>query len=137
MSKKAERRRARHEKNVVEEKEYKKEAWTRGKLIEENHNGGPYSPEYTRDISSRLVTRISNAREDAYKTDNPNASFLVYFRALKRKIQDTIIHWNPIVPKFNEYHFLKGLLEIYWDEVLANGNDAVLLAYVNTYLQKG
>ena len=44
---KKERRRMRYERNVRKEIEHKNQAWNDGKLIEENHNQGPYSQQYT------------------------------------------------------------------------------------------
>ena len=37
----------RYERNVRKEIEHKNQAWAEGKLIEENHNQGPYSAQYT------------------------------------------------------------------------------------------
>ena len=44
---------------------YKQEAWNSGKLIEENHNQGPYSPEYTRELTKRLVLLIAQDRKES------------------------------------------------------------------------
>ena len=41
-------------KNRVKDKEYKNEAWKKGKLIEENHNNKPYSSPYTLELGTRL-----------------------------------------------------------------------------------
>lgn len=126
--KKKERQRLRYEKNVQKETEHKKYAWDNGKLIEENHNQGPYSENYTIALSQRLVQYISQERERSLQTETPAQEYVRGFRKYKIKIQDLILHWNPLIPRGIEYNFLKTLLEVYWDEVLANQNDAALLS---------
>jgi hypothetical protein len=126
--KKKERQRLRYEKNVQKEIVHKKHAWDNGKLIEENHNQGPYSENYTIALSQRLVQYISQERKRALQTETPAQEYVRGFRKYKIKIQDLILHWNPLIPRGIEYNFLKTLLEVYWDEVLANQNDAALLS---------
>ena len=50
------RRLERHIRNKNKEIEYKAEAWENGKLIEENHNNGPYSSKYTLELGERLFS---------------------------------------------------------------------------------
>lgn len=121
---KKERRRLRHERNVEKERVHKKEAWEAGKLIEENHNQGPYSVDYTMKITSRLVQYML---EEKIKASGNGAEFVNGFRKYRKKIIDCILHYNPAVPKGSDYHYLKNLLETYWDEVLVNGNINALL----------
>lgn len=111
ISGKKERRKQRHERNIRKEQEYKKEAWDSGKLIEENHNQGPYSEQYTTDLSKRLLQYLG-------QHDKSDEEFIRGFRMYKGKIQDLILHWNPSVPKDHTYYTLKKLLEVYWDRVV-------------------
>ena len=111
ISNKKERRKQRHERNIKKEQEYKKAAWDSGKLIEENHNQGPYSEQYTIDLTERLYKYLGQHEES-------DEEFIKGFRKYKMKIQDLILHWNPSVPKDSPYLGLKKLLEVYWDKVV-------------------
>ena len=134
---KKERRRMRYEKHVRAEIEHKKQAWEDGKLIEENHNDGPYSEEYTLAVSERLYKYVGQERDRADAVERGELEYIskrtglpytpqeVYvwgFRKYKMKVQDMILHWNPGVPKNHYYDFLKLTLEVYWDEVKQNQN---------------
>src|SRR5574344_1407771 len=123
-NRKKERRLDRHNRNIINEANHKKEAWDNGKLIEENHNQGPYTSDYTRKLSSRLVQYINDEKNRAI---NSGSDFVMGFRKYKIKIQDLILHWNNEVPKTKDYEYLKRLLEVYWDEVILLGNDTALL----------
>lgn len=109
---KKERRRKRHLRNIQKEIEYKKDAWDRGKLIEENHNNSFYSEKYTQDLCSRLVNILINICKECNDVDMVVSKFRLY----KNKIRDLILHWNPNVNKGGEYNFLKESLEVYWDD---------------------
>ena len=129
---KKERRRMRYERNVRKEIEHKNQAWAEGKLIEENHNQGPYSAQYTIALSERLVQYVNQERDKALnmepgsfidkRTQEPLSKDEVYvrgFRKYKMKIQDLILYWNPEVPRNRDYEYLKNLLEAYWDKCIA------------------
>lgn len=124
---KKERRQQRYERNVQKEVTHKKEAWENGKLIEENHNQGPYSVDYTIAVSERLYKYILQEKERALISETPDVNFIKGFRKYKMKIQDMILHWNPEVPKTKQYESLKKLLEVYWDDVVANLNFTSLI----------
>lgn len=116
------RRRQRYERNVKKEITHKNEAWTGGKLLEENHNGGPYSESYTKALTDRLMLYISQGwdGEDYDK-------YLKNFRKYKQKVITLILHWSPDVPKtYPGYEELKNLLEVYWDEVVGENNPKAL-----------
>lgn len=119
---KKERRKARYLRNIRKEVEYKKDAWEKGKLIEENHNNGPYSPEYSIELGNRLYNIIQSFKEQAFSNKELNSSIqkneflLTRFRMYRIKIRDFILHYNPIIPKSEEYNYLKSLIEIYWDK---------------------
>lgn len=135
---KKERRRMRYERNVRKEIEHKNQAWAEGKLIEENHNQGPYSAQYTIALAERLYQYVGQERDKAIKVANgeldpildkktqevlsPAEIYVRGFRKYKMKVQDMILHWNPEVPKNEYYEFLKKTIEVYWDEVVANQN---------------
>lgn len=109
---KKERKELRRQKNIKKEQEHKKQAWEDGKLIEENHNDGFYSPEFTLKISSRLVERMTELKNTAEKD---NEKIIQGFRSYKIKIRDTILRWSPAVEYNSDYYYLKKLIETYWD----------------------
>ena len=109
---KKERRLQRHLRNIQKEIDYKKQAWENGKLIEENHNQGPYSKNYTIELCDRLVKILRNiVNEPGIDLDLTIRKFRLY----KNKIKDLILHWNPEAEKDKDYNYLKGSLETYWD----------------------
>ena len=115
---KKERRRQRHERNIRKEVEYKREAWDNGKLIEENHNGNPYSDVYTSDLGTRLYQIMQGIRikMEELEEDQRQEYAILRFRSYRKKIQDWILHYSPEVPKSEEYEYLKRLIEQYWDK---------------------
>lgn len=113
---KKERRKMRYERNVQKEVEYKKQAWESGKLIEENHNGGPYSAQYSIELGERLYNIIQNYRLQCLSPEGGgNELFIQKFRLYRKKIRDFILHWNPDTPKTEAYNYLKSAIETYWD----------------------
>jgi hypothetical protein len=123
---KKERREARHQRNIKKELDHKKEAWAEGKLIEENHNNGPYSKKYTEELCDRLCERLIAAHDLAINCKSNNeflirasgsrsSMFINFFRRYKNKIKDLILHWSPESPKSMKYNYLKLLIETYWD----------------------
>lgn len=119
---KKERRRMRYLRNVRKEVEYKKEAWENGKLIEENHNQGPYSAGYSIELGERLMKIIQGYKEMCLQP-NPetgegpggNELMIKKFRMYRMKIRDFILHYNPDIPKTEAYEYLKNGIETYWD----------------------
>lgn len=120
--KKKERKKLRYLRNIRKEVEYKKDAWEKGKLIEENHNNGPYSPEYSVELGNRLYNIIQSFKEQTFNnrelldSAQKNEFLLTKFRMYRIKIRDFILHYSPIIPKSEEYSYLKSLLEMYWDK---------------------
>lgn len=114
---KKERRRMRYERNVRKEQEYKKKAWEEGKkLIEENHNGGPYSGPYSIELGERLYNIMQNYRNQCLEPEGGgNDRYVLRFRLYRQKIRDFILHWNPETPKTPAYEYLKAAIETYWD----------------------
>ena len=113
---KKERRRMRYERNVRKEIEYKKQAWESGKLIEENHNNGPYSGPYSIELGERLYNIIQRYRSECLAPDGGgNEKFVYRFRLYRMKIRDFILHYSPDIPKTPAYNYLKAAIETYWD----------------------
>lgn len=113
---KKERRRMRYERNVRKEIEYKKQAWESGKLIEENHNNGPYSAAYSIELGDRLFNIIQRYRSECLAPDGGgNEKFVYRFRLYRMKIRDFILHYSPDIPKTPAYNYLKAAIETYWD----------------------
>ena len=111
-NRKKERRKLRKERNIAKEVKHKQEAWDSGKLIEENHNQGPYSEQYTKDLAERLWSRVIEALET-----QDTEKFITTYQGIKAKIRDLIIYWNPEVPENTRvYQVLKLSLELYWDK---------------------
>lgn len=111
------RRKARYEKNLKKDITHKKEAWENGKLIEPNHNNGPYPEEYCIELGKRLVNIINQYRTQAQDSNEDQASYFIQrFRLYRVKFRDFILHYNPDLEKTPEYEFIKRALELYWDE---------------------
>lgn len=105
-------------KNRVKDKEYKNEAWRKGKLIEENHNNKPYSSPYTLELGTRLYNILEDIKRKSEGYEDPeikNDYVLLRFRMYRKKIQDYILHYNPGEKKTEIYEVLKYFLEVYWD----------------------
>lgn len=109
------RRLERHIRNKNKEKAYKEEAWENGKLIEENHNNGPYSQKYTLELGDRLYNIMKDVRMKMAEQEDKETYAIFRFRSYRKKIQDYILHYNPDVPKTEAYESLKRLIENYWD----------------------
>lgn len=111
----------RYLRNVRKEVEYKKAAWESGKLIEENHNQGPYSPGYSIELGDRLMKIIQGYKEQCLSPDpmtgviGGNELMIRKFRLYRMKIRDFILHYNPEIPKTEAYEYLKQAIETYWD----------------------
>lgn len=104
---KKERRKARHERNILKDKSYKKSAWESGKLIYENHNDGYFSPEYSEEFVERLANNIQN--------DINQENFLQKYQKYKCHIITGVLRYNPELSKSRNYNLLKFSLETYWD----------------------
>jgi hypothetical protein len=109
------RRLERHIRNKNKEIAYKEEAWKKGKLIEENHNNGPYSLEYSLELGDRLCSIMKDIRSKMEEQEDKETYAIFRFRSYRKKIQDYILHYNPGAPKNETYEFLKRLIETYWD----------------------
>ena len=105
--KKVEKRKAK--KNLRKEKQ-KREQEASGKLIEENHNGGLYSPEFTRKAVVWYVKELVNL---CINSQGDPGRFLIGFRGLRPKLQTTLLKWSDDVERTGEFWFFKELLDRY------------------------
>ena len=110
---KKERRRQRYLRNVQKEIDYKREAWANGKLIEENHNNGPYSADYSKELAERLRAILHNI---TFEEENSDEKILYRYRQYKMKLRDLILHYSPEAERNWTYEFLKRSIEVYWDD---------------------
>ena len=99
-----------------------------GKLIEENHNGGEYSPEFTEKAASWHIRELTERLPILTDPDR----FLLYFRSRRPKYQTLLLKWSGQLPRDSRFYFLKGLLDLYWQ----NKTDGeALKAYATGYLE--
>ena len=99
-----------------------------GKLIEENHNGGEYSPEFTEKAATWHVRELSERLPDLTEPDR----FLLYFRSRRPKYQTLLLKWSSRLPRDSRFYFLKGLLDLYWQN---KTNGEALRVYSTDYLE--
>ena len=116
-ARKKERRKMRYLRNVRKEQEYKKAAWESGKIIEENHNGDPYSPEFSVALCDRIRDILKEYRAKCYGEDLEADSKYVLrkFAGLRKRTINSILFYNPGIEKVESYWYLKNCLETYWD----------------------
>lgn len=107
-----ERRKLRHEKNVLKDITTKQEAWDSGKIIEPNHNHKAYSPEYSEKLGKRLLGKLKKEKSKAID----NGNFLTEFRKIKKYYVAYILHYDHTRELSEDYHKIKNLLETYWDD---------------------
>lgn len=107
--KKIERRRARYTKHVIKQTI---EQQTSGKLIEENHNGYDYSPEFT---SRAISWHLGNLWMKTNKYRGDHEKFGLFFRGLREKLQTLLIHWSPKRKRDWTFWFIMDLLDTYRD----------------------
>ena len=81
-----------------------------GKLIEENHNGGEYSPEFTEKAASWYIHELSERLPGLTDPDK----FLLYFRSRRPKYQTLLLKWSSQFPRDHRFYFFKNLLDLYW-----------------------
>lgn len=126
----------RHQKKVAKrnaKKALRKEKQLReqeqsGKLIEENHNGGLYTPEFTK---KAVLWYVDELVKLCVNSEGDPDRFLVGFRGLRPKLQTTLLKWSDDLDRSGEFWFFKELLDIY----RANKEDGMrLYEYCNKVL---
>ena len=102
----------RHLKKVEKRKEKKeqrkikqlKEQEASGKLIEENHNGGYYSVEFTLKAVERFLKDLGEWQGE----------FLTrYIQCMRLKYQTLLLKWSPDLPRNPEFYFIMEILDYY------------------------
>jgi hypothetical protein len=83
-----------------------------GKLIEENHNGGEYSPEFTDKAASWHLRELF----ERFPKFTDISQFLLYFRSRRPKYQTLLLKWSSGLPRDSRFYFLKELLDTYWKD---------------------
>lgn len=121
--KKVEKRKIRKEKRKAKQLLEQQQS---GKLIEENHNGGLYSSEFTEKASVWYMNMILEKLFEM--NDNPNR-FLLFFRTIRSKIQTLVLKWSDEYPRDFAFYFLVELQDIYRDN---KENGGLLLEYCKT-----
>lgn len=124
--KKVEKRKIKKE--IRKEKQLKEQKES-GKLIEENHNGGLYSPEFTRKAVTWYIEELSQLCKDCL--GDPNR-FLIGFRSLRPKLQTTLLKWSDDLERTGEFWFFKKLLETYWEDKNTGKNIYEYCQYILT-----
>ena len=87
--KKVEKRKAKKEQRKIKQL---KEQEASGKLIEENHNGGYYSVEFTLKAIERFLKDI---------------------QCMRLKYQTLLLKWSPDLPRNSEFYFIMEILDYY------------------------
>ena len=98
-----------------------------GKLIEENHNGGEYSPEFTEKAAAWHIRELTERLPGLFEPSR----FLLFFRSRRPKYQTLLLKWATGLPRDDRFYFLKGLLDLYWTD---KNNGEALRAYSENYL---
>ncbi len=99
--KKVEKRKAKKEQRKLKQL---REQEASGKLIEENHNGGYYSPEFTVKAYQRYL-------DDLMKW---NGEYLTrYIQGMRLKYQTLLLKWSPNVPRNQEFYLFMNILDYY------------------------
>ena len=115
-AKKVERRHMRYEKHITKQTI---EQQTSGKLIEENHNGYDYSPEFT----SRAVSwHIGNLWMKTNRYRNDHERFGLFFRSLREKFQTLLLHWSKYRKRDWSFWFIMDLLDTYREKKLESSD---------------
>lgn len=111
-AKKIQRRRDRYNKHITKQTI---EQQTSGKLIEENHNGYDYSPEFT---SRAISWHLGNLWMKTNKYRNDHEKFCLFFRGLREKFQTLLLHWSPKRKRDWSFWFIMDLLDTYREKKL-------------------
>lgn len=105
--KKVARRKMRYDRHVTKQTI---EQQTSGKLIEENHNGYDYSPEFT----ERAVSwHLGNLWMKTGKYRGEKEKFGLFFRGLREKLQTLLLHWPDQKNRDWRFWFILDLLDTY------------------------
>lgn len=84
---------------------------TSGKLIEENHNGQDYTPEYARKV---VAWRFFELWMKTQKYKESPGKLWEWFGRLREGLQDLLLHWpDSSLPRGQEFWLIYTLLGFY------------------------
>lgn len=84
-----------------------------GRLIEENHNGHDYTPEYVKRV---IAWRFFELWMKTQKYRHDPEKLWEYFGRLREGLQTLLLHWpDNILPRGQEFWFIYNLLGL-WRE---------------------
>lgn len=98
-----------------------------GRLIEENHNGGPYSPEFTKKAEKYYIEKLLNSFKES-----PD-QFLKLFRAERLNLQKLVLKWSDQEKRTSSFFFLVDLLDSYQED---RENGTVLIQYISDIISR-
>ena len=97
-----------------------------GKLIEENHNNGYYSTEFTIRALNRYIKELSEW----------SGKFLTgYIQHMRLKYQTLLLKWSPELPRNKEFYFLMIILD--WYRENKDNSESGLRSIVSEYFNGG
>lgn len=136
QKRKQKKRNKRHQKTELRKSlqaEEQRKAIEAGRLIEENHNGGPYSPEFTREAEKYYITSLVHQYCEAIKLDKAGEYFLKFFREIRVHLQTLALKWSDGYERTESFFFIVGLLDVYRD----NKTDGYkLLRFISDVMDK-
>lgn len=121
--KKVEKRKAKKEQRKIKQLREQEES---GKLIEENHNGGYYSSEFTLKALERFLKDLGEWQGD----------YLIrYIQCMRLKYQTLLLKWSPDLPRNDGFYFIMSILDYYRDNK-ENSEDG-LRNIINGFYNRG
>jgi hypothetical protein len=118
--KKVEKRKAKKEQRKIKQL---REQEASGKLIEENHNGGYYSQEFTKKALDRFLKDLGEW----------NGEYLTrYIQCMRLKYQTLLLKWSPDLPRNDGFYFIMSILD-YYRENKENSEDGLRNIVGNFY----
>ena len=82
-----------------------------GKLIEENHNGGLYTAEYTEKAADWIWNLVLGQAQELGTSDLKY--FMFFFRTWRPRSPTLILKWSDDVPRDTRWTLFVNLLDIY------------------------
>lgn len=104
MKKKDLKRKLKRESNREKQEQHRIDSLEQGILIEENHHGGPYSPEFTLQSREFWLHKLSTC---------PPERFNFFFCQSRPRLQTLILKWSDQVEWGEEFFMIKYLLDVY------------------------
>lgn len=121
--KKVEKRKAKKEQRKIKQLREQEES---GKLIEENHNGGYYSSEFTLKALERFLKDLGEWQGDC---------LVRYIQCMRLKYQTLLLKWSPDLQRNDGFYFIMSILDYYRDNK-ENSEDG-LRNIINGFYNRG